>query len=178
MTEGRSGRHTRARQVDPELKSETLFQKERTERARRGGSTGREGRLRMQNEITGSAVKSNFRTESKNQGRSGCKGSRFLSLSSRRQRLDRTKVGCRAKGLSFKSKVVGGRTSDEEETVDSGFVQESQDGPARVESFRMSTSSMSFRARGRGMNKGAIGRVSNRCHGTHDRDLNVIRPVG
>jgi hypothetical protein len=28
------------------------------------------------------------------------------------------------------------------------------------------------------MNKGAIGRVSNRCHGTHDRDLNVIRPVG
>jgi hypothetical protein len=37
MTEGRSGRHTRARQVDPELKSETLFQKERTERARREG---------------------------------------------------------------------------------------------------------------------------------------------
>jgi hypothetical protein len=68
--------------------------------------------------------------------------------------------------------------SDEEETVDSGFVQESQDGPARVEFFRMSTSSLSFRARGRGMNKGAIGRVSNRCHGTHDQDLNVIRPVG
>lgn len=80
--------------------------------------------------------------------------------------------------MIFKSKVVGGRTSDEEETVDSGFVQESQDGPARVEFFRMSTSSLSFRARGRGMNKGAIGRVSNRCHGTHDRDLNVIRPVG
>jgi hypothetical protein len=80
--------------------------------------------------------------------------------------------------LIFKSKVVGGRTSDEEETVDSGFVQESQDGPARVEFFRMSTSSLSFRARGRGMNKGAIGRVSNRCHGTHDQDLDVIRPVG
>lgn len=29
--------HARARQVDPELKSETLFQKERTERARREG---------------------------------------------------------------------------------------------------------------------------------------------
>jgi hypothetical protein len=29
--------HARARQVDPELKSETLFQKKRTERARREG---------------------------------------------------------------------------------------------------------------------------------------------
>jgi hypothetical protein len=90
MTEGRSGRHTRARQVDPELKSETLFQKERTERARQGGKHKTRGTASdAKKEITGSAVKSNFRTESKNQGRSGCKGSRFLSLSS----CEETKVG-------------------------------------------------------------------------------------
>jgi hypothetical protein len=88
MTEGRSGR--RARQVDPELKSETLFQKERTERARQGGKHKTRGTASdAKKEITGSAVKSNFRTESKNQGRSGCKGSRFLSLSS----CEETKVG-------------------------------------------------------------------------------------